>query len=281
LKTEIFDMVVLSVGLQVSAKTKALAEKLDIQLNADGFCQTTSFSPISTTREGIYVSGAFQGPKNIPTSVVDASAASAAAGEILSPARHSQTRVKEQIPERSVFGERPKIGVFVCKCGSNIAGVVDVPAVTDYAATLPHVDYAEYNLYTCSQNTQEDITQVIKEKGLKIRFCKGTAGRQPVFPISGFFGQGSCDFFRITLKTTVQDCRQKTEQRIHTVCPDQVGGMGKGTLLPSHHRHRRLLFKQRCFHGRLRLDGQGFGRTVSARSLKDAQGRGKSNGCCY
>ena len=165
-RTEVFDIVVLSVGLQVSAKTKALAEKLDIQLNADGFCQTTSFSPISTTREGIYVSGAFQGPKDIPTSVVDASAASSAAGEILSPARHSQTRVKEQIPERSVFGERPKIGVFVCKCGSNIAGVVDVPAVTDYAATLPHVDYAEYNLYTCSQNTQEDITQVIKEKGL-------------------------------------------------------------------------------------------------------------------
>jgi heterodisulfide reductase subunit A2 len=166
LKTETFDMVVLSVGLQVSAKTRALAEKLDVRLNADGFCQTTSFSPVATSREGIYVSGAFQGPKDIPTSVVDASAASAAAGEILNPARHSRTRVKQQVPERSIFGERPRIGVFVCKCGSNIAGVVDVPAVTDYAATLPHVDYAEYNLYTCSQNTQEDITQVIREKNL-------------------------------------------------------------------------------------------------------------------
>lgn len=166
LHSETFNMVVLSVGLQVSPKVKALADKLGIQLTSGNFCETSSFNPIATNREGIYVSGAFQGPKDIPNSVVDASAATATSGEILNQARHTQTEVKEVVPEKDVFGERPSIGVFVCKCGSNIAGVVDVPAVRDYAATLPYVDYADVNLYTCSQNTQDEMTEIIKEKNL-------------------------------------------------------------------------------------------------------------------
>jgi heterodisulfide reductase subunit A len=166
LQSETFDMVVLSVGLEVDPSTMALAERLGIELNSGNFCQTSSLGPVSTSRPGIYVSGAFQGPKDIPTSVIDASAAAASAGEILHPARHSQTQVKDQVPQRDVLGDVPRIGVFVCKCGSNIAGVVDVPAVRDYAATLPYVEYATDNLYTCSQNTQEDITRIIKEKNL-------------------------------------------------------------------------------------------------------------------
>ena len=166
LHSETFNMVVLSVGLQVSPKVKALADKLGIQLTSGNFCETSSFNPIATNREGIYVSGAFQGPKDIPNSVVDASAATATSGEILNQARHTQTEVKEVVPEKDVFGERPSIGVFVCKCGSNIAGVVDVPAVRDYVATLPYVDYADVNLYTCSQNTQDEMTEIIKEKNL-------------------------------------------------------------------------------------------------------------------
>ena len=166
LHSEIFNMVVLSVGMQVNSKVKALADKMGIQLTSGSFCATSSFNPIATNREGIYVSGAFQGPKDIPNSVVDASAATATSGEILSQARHTQTQVKETVPEKDVFGERPSIGVFVCKCGSNIAGVVDVPAVRDYVATLPYVDYADDNLYTCSQNTQDEMTEIIREKNL-------------------------------------------------------------------------------------------------------------------
>jgi heterodisulfide reductase subunit A len=98
--------------------------------------------------------------------VVDSSAAAAAAGEILSTARNTLTRSKEVVPEINVINERPRIGVFVCRCGIHIAGVVDVPAVTEYAATLPYVDFATENLYTCSQDTQEIITQIIKEKNL-------------------------------------------------------------------------------------------------------------------
>ncbi len=166
MSTETFDLVVLSVGLEADPQSMELAKKLGVELTEGNFCQTSSFAPISTSREGVYVCGAFQGPKDIPTSVVDASAASALAGELLNPARYQDTEVKEEVPEKNVQGERPSIGVFVCKCGSNIAGVVDVEGVKDYAASLPFVDYATDNLYTCSQNTQDEMTEIIKEKNL-------------------------------------------------------------------------------------------------------------------
>jgi heterodisulfide reductase subunit A len=130
------------------------------------FCKTDTFDPVATSIEGIYVCGAFQGPKDIPQSVVDASAAAAAAGEILSPARNTETKTPEVIPETNVTNERPRVGVFVCRCGINIAGVVDVPSVAEYAKTLPYVEYTCDNLYSCSQDTQETISQIIKQKNL-------------------------------------------------------------------------------------------------------------------
>jgi heterodisulfide reductase subunit A len=166
MKTEIFNLVVLSIGLQIAPEVIHLADRLGIELTRGNFCKTGTFEPVATSKQGIFVCGAFQGPKDIPQSVVDSSAAAAAAGEILSTARNTLTRSKEVVPEINVINERPRIGVFVCRCGINIAGVVDVPSVTEYATTLPYVDFATENLYTCSQDTQEIITQIIKEKNL-------------------------------------------------------------------------------------------------------------------
>jgi heterodisulfide reductase subunit A len=166
LQTETFDQIVLSIGLQIDPKTIALAQNLGIELTEGNFCKTETFEPVETSRKGIYVSGAFQGPKDIPQSVIDASAAAASAGAALSLARDTQTQKPEVIPETNIFGERPRIGVFVCRCGINIAGVVDVPAVSQYAATLPYVEYFTDNLYSCAQDTQETMTQIIKQKKL-------------------------------------------------------------------------------------------------------------------
>ena len=165
-KTEIFDQIVLSIGLQTDPEVIALADKLGIELTEGNFCKTDTFSPVQTSREGVFVCGAFQGPKDIPQSVVDASAAASAAGESLSSARNTLTQKAEVVPQTNVVGDRPKIGVIVCKCGINIAGVVDVPAVRDYAATLPYVDYVADNLYACSQDSQEAMSALIAEKGL-------------------------------------------------------------------------------------------------------------------
>jgi heterodisulfide reductase subunit A-like polyferredoxin len=166
LKTERFDLVVLSVGLDPPRDAKRLADTFGIDLNTFGFSATPEFAPIVTARQGVYVAGAFQGPKDIPETVMQASAAAAKASEILYPARNTLVSEKIFPPERDVRGEPPRIGVFICHCGINIAGVVDVESVLQYTKSLPFVVYAERNLFTCAQDTQELITKKIKEHNI-------------------------------------------------------------------------------------------------------------------
>jgi heterodisulfide reductase subunit A len=166
LETEDFDLVVLSQGLEVDPDTADMCARIGIDLTASGFAATDSFSPVATSRPGVYVSGALAGPKDIPLSVVEASAAACAASGGLTEARGSLVIEPEPVPEINVAGDPPRIGVFICHCGINIAGVIDVEKVADYAATLPFVEYVERNLFTCSQDTQDKMAQVIAEKGL-------------------------------------------------------------------------------------------------------------------
>jgi heterodisulfide reductase subunit A len=166
LKVETFELLVLSTGLEVGANVMELSRVLGIELNADRFAETSSFTPVSTNRPGIYVCGAFQGPKDIPQSVMEASAAAAAASELLADSRYSLAKKKPVFGERDVSQEVPRIGVFVCHCGINIASVIDVEAVRDYAKTLPNVAYVENSLFACSQDTQELIKERIKEHNL-------------------------------------------------------------------------------------------------------------------
>lgn len=166
LKSEFFDLVVLSTGFQVSPDSVDLARKLGVDLDQYRFAKTESFRPVETSVAGIYVCGALQGPKDIPQSVTEASAAAALSGALLSDSRWSRCREVKMPPETNVTGEAPRIGVFVCHCGINIGGVVDVPSVRDYARTLPYVVYAEDNLYTCSQDTQIKMAQVIRDQGI-------------------------------------------------------------------------------------------------------------------
>jgi heterodisulfide reductase subunit A len=163
---EDFDMVVLSTGLQTTPEAAALAERLNVRLDAHRFVQTQTFAPLATSRPGIYACGAFTGPKDIPQSVMEASGAACAATQRLAAARHTRTRKIAYPKEMPVSGEPPRIGVFVCNCGINIGGVVDVPAVAAYAATLRQVCYVEENLFTCSQDTQDKMIQVIRDKRL-------------------------------------------------------------------------------------------------------------------
>jgi len=163
---EEFDMVVLSIGLQPSASTKELAEKLGIERDKFGFCRTDELAPNVTSHDGIYVAGAFDAPMDIPESVMSASSAACLASREITEARGTMVTDKEYPPEKDISTEEPRVGVFVCRCGSNIARVVDVPSVAEYASTLPHVVHAEENLYTCSTDTQSKIINAIKEKGL-------------------------------------------------------------------------------------------------------------------
>ena len=166
LHEETFDMVVLSVGLEITAETRQLAARLGMAVDGHGFAVTHPFNPTATSRPGVYVSGAFQAPKDIPASVTDASSAACAASMDLQKARGSDIKTLTMPDEIDVADESPRIGVFVCNCGINIAGVVDVPAVTEYAAGLPGVVLADQNLFTCSQDTQDRMKEMIREHGL-------------------------------------------------------------------------------------------------------------------
>jgi len=166
MQSETFDMVVLSIGLEISKEGRELAERLGFKVDGDGFAETSSFSPVETSRPGIFACGAFAGPKDIPYSVMEASAASAASAASLADSRHTLVQSKTYPDELPVGDEDARIGVFVCHCGINIGSVVDVPAVRDYAKTLPNVVFVANNLFTCSQDTQQLMRDAVKEHRL-------------------------------------------------------------------------------------------------------------------
>ncbi|MFQ5906176.1 MAG: NAD(P)-binding protein, partial [bacterium] len=161
-----YDLVVLSVGLTPPKNIDTVSNTLGIELNKYGFIKTEPHSPVETTRPGIFVCGASSGPKDIPETVAQASGAACKASGLLSDVRSSLVSGKVYPEERDISGEEPRIGAFVCNCGINIGGYVNVPEVAEYAKDLPNVVYAEDNLYTCSQDTQEKIKEKIEEHRL-------------------------------------------------------------------------------------------------------------------
>jgi heterodisulfide reductase subunit A len=165
-KEEEFDMVVLSVGLSPPKDSEGLADKFGIELNSHGFCKTNPVNPMETTRPGVYISGAFQGPIDIPESVVTASGAGSQCGELLNYRRGKLAKDRVYPPERDVSKEEPRVGVYVCHCGANIGRVVDVPSTVDYALSLPNVAHAEESLFICSTDAAQRLAESIREKGL-------------------------------------------------------------------------------------------------------------------
>jgi heterodisulfide reductase subunit A len=165
-KEEEFDMVVLSVGMNPPADVQDLADKFGIELNSHGFCKTNPVNPIETTRPGIFVSGAFMGPIDIPESVMGASGAEALCSQLLSYRRGELARDRIYPPEKDVSQEEPKVGVFVCHCGANIGRVVNVPSVVEFASTLKNVVHAQESLFACSTDNAQQIANTIREKGL-------------------------------------------------------------------------------------------------------------------
>ncbi len=166
LKTESFDMMILSVGLRPTKSLAKLSAIMNLELNEYGFIRTAEENPLATSREGIFTSGACESPKDIPETVMQASGAACEAASVIADVRGKDLVIRELPEEKEVEADEPKIGVFVCNCGINIGGVVNVPEVTEYARSLPNVTLADENLFTCSQDTQEKMKQLIDEKGL-------------------------------------------------------------------------------------------------------------------
>jgi len=167
-----YDMVVLSVGLSPKKEIQPFFEKTGVKTDKYGFCWVNEMAPPMTSKAGLVACGAASGPKDIPETVVEASAAASEACKIANRMDVSMDEYsayfaqEEQIPFRDVSKEPVRIGVFVCHCGINIGGYLSVNEVVEYAKTLPFVEYADQNLYTCSVDAQKIIAEKIKEYNL-------------------------------------------------------------------------------------------------------------------
>jgi heterodisulfide reductase subunit A len=186
LATETFDMIILAVGLTTSAESRRLAEDLGIDLDESLFYATGSFEPVHTSRPGVFVAGMLQGPKDIPQTVMEASAAAGASSKLLAAARNTLTTKEKFPPQRDVSTEEPRIGVFICRCGINIANVVDVQRVVEHVRHLPNVVYADEKLFTCSQDTQEQFLELIKDHRLNRIVVSACSPRthEPMFQLT-------------------------------------------------------------------------------------------------
>ena len=164
-KEEDFDLVVLSTGFKVDEKVREMAQKLGVDLNPHGFAQTSSFNPVATSRPGVYACGMFQSPKDIPETMVQASAAACRAAAHV-PADTEEEAAEEFPPERDVVGEEPRVGIFICDCGENIGGVVDVNQLAQWAAEMPGVVLSEAIGHGCSRESIERIQTAVAEGGI-------------------------------------------------------------------------------------------------------------------
>ncbi len=165
-ETEDFDMVVLSTGFRVEEETRQLAKNLGIDLNAHDFAATDHFNPVLTSKPGVYVCGVYESPKDIPETMVQASAAAAMAASNLPAAKAGLNGEDRYPPEKDVMGQDPRIGVFVCDCGFEIGGVLDVSQLLETAGTHSDVILAEAVGYGCSSESMANIEAMIKAHNL-------------------------------------------------------------------------------------------------------------------
>jgi len=163
--TEKYDMVVLSTGFRVAEDVRALMAKLGLETNSNDFPVTQGFNPVATSRDGIYVCGTLQEPKDIPETMVQASAAACMAAKDIAPSA-SVSEESALAVEKDVSGEEPKVGVFICDCGENIGAVADVEELVRFASGLPHVAVSEAKGHGCSRESMQQIKEAIVEGGL-------------------------------------------------------------------------------------------------------------------
>ncbi len=166
-----FEMVVLATGLQPPDSAGVMADLLGIELNEHGFCRTDKFTPLQTSRPGVFVCGAFSSPKEISETIIDASGAAAEVMRLLNDRLNSHSFTRESPflstnglpPERDVQGEEPRVGVFTCACGEEIGGVVDLHDLVHNAASWQHVVLSEAVEFACFPEAQEHIQQAIHD----------------------------------------------------------------------------------------------------------------------
>ncbi len=159
-------MVVLSTAALPARGSPELARVLGVELDDDGFYRRRDPErrPSETTRPGVYLAGSAGSPAIVPECVAQGSAAAAAAAVHVREHRQ-EVDPRPEVEPLPVDGE-PRLGVFVCHCGANIAGVVDVTRLRDEAAALPGVVHVADESFACADSGQRAIEEAIREHRL-------------------------------------------------------------------------------------------------------------------
>ena len=172
-----FDAVILSVGFTPPQTIKDLANKMGLQLNRQGFCQTDEFNPPQTSIRGVFVGGAFRSPRDIPETVVEGASAAAMAASFLAP-NHLPLPVKEYPAEGALAEEIPKIGVFICHCGEALKKSLSLPDLLQGARQLKEVAHVEEVGLACLPEDLDLIKRRIAEQGLNRVVIAGCSHRE-------------------------------------------------------------------------------------------------------
>ncbi len=184
LREEDFDMVVLAVGFVPPVGFRQLGQALDLPLNTYGFCVTDTFSPQESGSPGVLVGGAFREPKDIPETVVEASAAAAEAARLLGPVKRPLPGVDAHaVPPTGDLEAWPRVGVFLCDCRGEIGEAVDLEALAMYAGGLRDVVWVQRLDNACLSGGVATISNAIAEHDLNRVVLAGCAARlyEPTF----------------------------------------------------------------------------------------------------
>ncbi len=172
-----FDSVILSLGFTPPQGIQDLAKGMGLRLNRQGFCETDEFSPGHTSVKGIFVGGAFRGPRDIPETVVEGSSAAASAASFLHP--NSGSLPKREYPaEGALADEIPKIGVFVCHCGGELKETLSIAELVEKTKQLGEVCHVEEMGLACLPEDLNQIKMKIGEHGINRIVMAGCSHRE-------------------------------------------------------------------------------------------------------
>ena len=178
LREQTFDLLVLAVGLAPPQGMQDLAQNLGVELNNYGFALSDAYHPTHSSRQGIFVAGAFREPKDIPETVAEAAGAAAEVAAFVRQNGAPQDRTPSAMPAalRDVTDEEPRVGVFVCRC-DGLLDPLDTAALARRARDLPGVALAQDLPAGCSSEGAAAIRAAIAEHQLNRVVIAGCSHR--------------------------------------------------------------------------------------------------------
>jgi heterodisulfide reductase subunit A len=164
---ESFDMVVLAVGQRPAAGLENLARMTDLELNPWGFFQPQAFAPARTSRDGIYLSGAAAGQKDIRDAVIQASAAALAAGRCIHAAGGSlMPEEKPAAVSEALLTEPPRVQVVLCSCGGRLESAMGREDLVRRLRTDPAVADVVFTERLCTGEGWEQLQELLQAREL-------------------------------------------------------------------------------------------------------------------